>query len=154
MLSLNLQVSNPWSSRFHTVKTWVGRMPFRNKYWEAQIYRSPEIINLMMNIYIRCDHARFELAMGVLGFGAQVSLYDNRHWDSVCEDWATEPVTVPKQQWILDVLTDSETGDLVIQLDQEILEQSGFDVGDDLVWTDLGDGSWQITKKNVNQDPV
>jgi hypothetical protein len=153
MLSLNLNLSNPWSDRFHTVKTWFGHIPFRNMYWEAQVYRSPEILNLMLNIYTCRDHARFELAVGVLGFGAQVSLYDNRHWDSVHEDWATEPVTVTEQRWILDVLPDPENPEeCMIQFPEDLLSAAGWAPGDDLVWTDMGDGSWQISKKDVNKN--
>ena len=42
--------------------------------------------------------------------------------------------------WTLDV-QENEKGELFIELNDEILEGSGFKIGDDLLWTDNKDGS-------------
>ena len=49
--------------------------------------------------------------------------------------------------WVLDVQEDPETGDAIIQLNDDILASTGWQEGDELVWTDLGNGSWSLTKK-------
>ena len=37
--------------------------------------------------------------------------------------------------------------ELVLDLGDELCREAGCEVGDTLVWIDLGNGSWQITKK-------
>ena len=50
------------------------------------------------------------------------------------------------KSWILDV-KENEDGEKFIELNDEILEQSGFKIGDNLEWADRGDGSWSLKKK-------
>ena len=52
-----------------------------------------------------------------------------------------------EKTWVLDVQEDPETGDAIIQLNDEILASTGWQEGDELLWTDLGNGSWSLTKK-------
>ena len=40
---------------------------------------------------------------------------------------------------------DPDTGELVLPLSQEILEQLGWNIGDNLTWTDNSDGTFTIT---------
>ncbi len=47
----------------------------------------------------------------------------------------------------MDVKEDPETGDAILNLPPELLEAAGWKEGDTLNWTDLGDGSWSLTKK-------
>jgi hypothetical protein len=42
---------------------------------------------------------------------------------------------------------DPNTGDLVLPLPTELLNQMGWDIGDDLVWSDNFDGSYSLSKK-------
>ena len=49
------------------------------------------------------------------------------------------------KSWVLDV-KESEDGELYIEMTDEILEGSGFKIGDTLDWTDNGDGSWTLKK--------
>lgn len=50
------------------------------------------------------------------------------------------------KSWMLDV-KENEDGDKFIELNDEILELSNFKIGDNLEWTDRGDGSWSLKKK-------
>jgi hypothetical protein len=50
------------------------------------------------------------------------------------------------KSWTLDV-KENEDGDKYIELTDEILELSNFKIGDNLEWTDRGDGSWSLKKK-------
>ena len=46
---------------------------------------------------------------------------------------------------------DPETGELVLPFTPEMLSQVGWDFGDTIVWEDLHNGSWSLTKKE-NKD--
>lgn len=50
------------------------------------------------------------------------------------------------KSWILEV-EQAPDGDYFIQLNEEILEESGFKIGDVLDWKDNKDGSFTLTKK-------
>ena len=50
------------------------------------------------------------------------------------------------KSWTLDV-KENEDCENFIELNDEILEQSGFKIGDNLEWADRGDGSWSLKKK-------
>jgi hypothetical protein len=50
--------------------------------------------------------------------------------------------------WTLPVQIDADSGDHYIELNEEILAQSGFNVGDTIEWQDNGDGSWTLVKKD------
>lgn len=49
--------------------------------------------------------------------------------------------------WTLDVKEDLETGDAILEFPEDLLEQAGWKEGDTLTWTDLGNGSWSLTKQ-------
>jgi hypothetical protein len=49
-------------------------------------------------------------------------------------------------KWIITLEEDPETGDLILPFTPEILEEAGWKEGDTLKWTDLGDGSWSLSK--------
>lgn len=51
------------------------------------------------------------------------------------------------KSWVLDV-HEGEDGDKYIILTDEILKDSGFQIGDNLSWKDNGDGSFKLTKKD------
>jgi hypothetical protein len=59
-----------------------------------------------------------------------------------------------KTSWVLEVQEDPETGDAILEFPPELLEQAGWKEGDTLIWEDMGNGSWGLSKKNngsVNQ---
>jgi hypothetical protein len=41
---------------------------------------------------------------------------------------------------------DDGSGDLILPLPQDLLDLQGWVEGDTLTWTDMGDGSWSLTK--------
>jgi hypothetical protein len=51
--------------------------------------------------------------------------------------------------WTLDVNEDPETGDSILILPPELLEQAGWREGDNLVWIDNQDGSWSLIKEDL-----
>lgn len=51
------------------------------------------------------------------------------------------------KSWTLPVKVDPDTGDHYIELNDEILADSKFQIGDTLEWRDQGDGSWILARK-------
>lgn len=49
-------------------------------------------------------------------------------------------------KWVLDVKHNPDTDEYYIELSDEILEGSGFKIGDSLKWTDNKDGSYTLAK--------
>ena len=56
-------------------------------------------------------------------------------------------MTTPKTSWTVTVEeADDGSGDLVMPLPQDFLDQQGWKEGDTLDWKDNGDGSWSLSK--------
>ena len=49
--------------------------------------------------------------------------------------------------WFLQVQENGKTKELYIEFPPDALDQVGWDEGDTLLWEELPDGSWSITKK-------
>lgn len=49
---------------------------------------------------------------------------------------------------IIDV-KEAPDGDLYIELPEKMLDEAGFEIGDTLLWKDMGNGSFQLTKKET-----
>jgi len=55
-------------------------------------------------------------------------------------------MTEAKKSWEVIIEEDPETGDAILPLPQDMLDEVGWNPGDNLKWVDRGDGTWQITK--------
>lgn len=56
-------------------------------------------------------------------------------------------MTEPKTSWTVTVEeADDGSGDLVMPLPQDFLDQQGWKEGDTLDWKDNKDGSWTLSK--------
>jgi len=53
---------------------------------------------------------------------------------------------------VVTLITDPETGDLILPLDDEIWADTGWHIGDTLEWIDQKDGSWLLRKKEMAQE--
>jgi bifunctional DNA-binding transcriptional regulator/antitoxin component of YhaV-PrlF toxin-antitoxin module len=51
--------------------------------------------------------------------------------------------------WTLDITEDPDTGDGILILPPELLEQAGWKEGDNLVWIDNHNGSWSLVKEDL-----
>lgn len=49
--------------------------------------------------------------------------------------------------YTLPVVKDPETGDLILEFPDEMMEQVGWKTGDTVEWIDNKNGSWTIRKK-------
>jgi hypothetical protein len=54
------------------------------------------------------------------------------------------------KSWTVTLDTDSETGDVVLPLTDEMIADIGWEVGDTLEWIDNHDGSWTLRLKKKN----
>jgi hypothetical protein len=59
-------------------------------------------------------------------------------------------------KWTLTLEEDPETGELIMPLPPELLNQVGWDFGDTLIWEDMHNGSWSLRKKEsgTNEDAI
>jgi hypothetical protein len=56
--------------------------------------------------------------------------------------------------WTVTLEEDPENpGGLIMPFPPDLLAQVGWDFGDELIWKDLNDGSFSLTKKEVKDDP-
>ena len=53
---------------------------------------------------------------------------------------------------VVTIVTDPETGELVLPLDNEIFDETGWEIGDTLEWIDQKDGSWILRKQEIAQE--
>ena len=61
-------------------------------------------------------------------------------------------MTTPKTSWTVTVEeADDGSGDLVMPLPQDFLDQQGWKEGDTLDWKDNEDGSWSLSKVENGQ---
>jgi hypothetical protein len=54
--------------------------------------------------------------------------------------------------WTLKVNADEETGDLILEFPDDLIDSVGWKAGDTIVWTDNKDGSWSLRKKDATSD--
>jgi len=52
---------------------------------------------------------------------------------------------------IVELIKDSETGELILPLSDEIFENLGWEIGDTIQWIDNKDGSWTMKKIEETQ---
>jgi hypothetical protein len=57
------------------------------------------------------------------------------------------------QSYTVEVQYDAETDDYYIQLSAEMLAATGWQPGDQLLWTQTGDQEWQLSKTSQTSQP-
>lgn len=50
----------------------------------------------------------------------------------------------------LTIQEDPQTGDLYLDLTEELCDEMGWSIGDDLVWEERADGAWSLRKKDAS----
>lgn len=52
------------------------------------------------------------------------------------------------KRWTIELVeADDGSGDLVLPFPEDLLAEAGWKEGDKLLWKDLGDGTWSLTKQ-------
>jgi hypothetical protein len=54
---------------------------------------------------------------------------------------------VGENQWLIELKENQETKELYLDLPLDALSQVGWDEGDTLIWEELDNGNWRISKK-------
>lgn len=55
-------------------------------------------------------------------------------------------------KWAIIVEEDQETGELVLPFSDGMLSEVGWKPGDTLTWADNGNGSWTLSKKEIENE--
>lgn len=50
-------------------------------------------------------------------------------------------------RWIIDIQNDPETGDRILEFPPDLIEQTGWKEGDELLWEKAAGSAWTIRKK-------
>jgi hypothetical protein len=87
MINFKFNLEIPWWNRFDSIKSWAGKTPFKNKFWEVQVMKSNDIVAVDLSITARTDHAGADLWLALLGYSVNFKFYDNRHWDYEKNIW-------------------------------------------------------------------
>lgn len=88
MIYFNINIRNPrWWDRFENIKYWAGATPFKNKFWELQFMKGPELFRIEFNWTVQQDHAGVELELALFGYHLGFTFYDNRHWNNEEHRW-------------------------------------------------------------------
>jgi len=87
MINIQFNIRIPGPDRFRNIRSWHGLTVFEYKFWEFQIYRGNDVIDLCLRITRKQNHAGIQLGLGLFGFNAEFHIYDNRHWDHATNDW-------------------------------------------------------------------
>jgi hypothetical protein len=81
MISINVNLRNPWSDKFKNLWSRAYATPFKNKHIELEVTEDFSLVTVMFNWTIRQSHAGVDLELGVFGYCIRVNFYDNRHWN-------------------------------------------------------------------------
>lgn len=87
MISIQFNLRVPGSNRFRNIRCWHGTTPFAHKFWEVQIYKSADILDIFLRVLHKQDHAGIQTGLGLLGFNIEFQIYDNRHWNDETQRW-------------------------------------------------------------------
>jgi len=55
-------------------------------------------------------------------------------------------------RYTITIEEDPETGELMLPFSDELMNQLGWNIGDTIIWTDLKNGSWSLTKKEIKNE--
>jgi hypothetical protein len=81
MISINFNLSNPWSKVWKNLWSRVYDTPFKNKFIELEIIRDTTIVSFNFRLTTRQSHGGLYMELGLLGYNFSFNFYDNRHWN-------------------------------------------------------------------------
>lgn len=87
MISISINVRNPWKESFSNLWSRSYRTPFAHKFIELELYKSSNIVCIEFSYTIKQDHAGLDITVGIFGYNLHFNFYDNRHWDKDENNW-------------------------------------------------------------------
>ena len=58
-----------------------------------------------------------------------------------------DPKKTGPNSWIVQVRENGKTKELYLEFPEGCIDQVGWDIGDTLMWEELSNGDWSLTKK-------
>ena len=55
---------------------------------------------------------------------------------------------IGQNKWVIQIKENQKTKELYLELPNEALSQVGWDDGDNIIWAELDNGNWSLTKKD------
>jgi hypothetical protein len=90
MIYFNINIRSPWwQDRFENLWARTFSTPWKNKFFEIQLFKDAELFRKEFEWTIKQDHAGMRLELGLIGYKASFNFYDNRHWDYENNRWKT-----------------------------------------------------------------
>jgi len=82
MINLQLGITNPWyKANFENLFNRSG-MITKHKAWEFEFCRySHDLVKVKFLWKVHTDHAGPSVELCLFGYGAELMIYDTRHWD-------------------------------------------------------------------------
>ena len=93
MFNLDLNISNPWDTKFYLTKWFFLKCwgATKNVVVETALsYHRATLFTLELRYSIRCDHAGLAFSIALLGLHFQFNWYDTRHWNHYADRWMTD----------------------------------------------------------------
>jgi len=87
MINIQFNLRIPGSNRFRNIKCWHGITPFIHKFWELQIYKSADILDIFLRLTSKQSHAGLSCGLGFCGINMEFQIYDSRHWNDTTGRW-------------------------------------------------------------------
>ena len=80
MLTINLELTNPQSTRFKNLWYRFGSVG-KNKGWEFNGYLDNTLFKFMIEIRHKQDHPGLYTELALFGFKIEFIFHDSRHWN-------------------------------------------------------------------------
>lgn len=81
MISINLNIRNPWSKQFKNYWSRAWDTPFKHKFIELEVYKDSSLFSFIFVHTVNQSHAGLDVELGLLGYNVHFNFYDNRHWN-------------------------------------------------------------------------
>ena len=86
MINFNFFIVNPFRDHFKIERCFHGTLT-KYKSWEANSYRTSNIVALALSYTTKGDHAGLQIEFGLLGYNFEFCIHDIRHWDYEKNQW-------------------------------------------------------------------
>lgn len=87
MISVSVNICNPWSNKFKNLWSRAYSTPFKNKFIELEFYKDFTLMSFVFDWTVRQSHAGLDIEIGLFGYVVHFNFYDHRHWNIEEERW-------------------------------------------------------------------
>lgn len=87
MISVSVNICNPWSNEFKNLWSRAYSTPFKNKFIELEFYKDFTLMSFVFDWTVRQSHAGLDIEIGLFGYVVHFNFYDHRHWNIEEERW-------------------------------------------------------------------